>query len=649
MAAGNEAANFQINMAGNAADVAKTTSSAMSDLKKRIDEQRGSLKELQSAYKGLTGSTDEVKRAKADLKTQIDAAKGAIKAQSAELKSQKAAYKTSSEGAKKLKEDTKKLAEEIKKKKAIAEKIEANKVAREASDLEMLTGVYTGLVTVLAAVAVGFISAGIAAAKFVLRGADAARSVGLLREAAMGGNAAWGKNFGEQVDALARKVPTSKAEIDKLGMSLAKSRIGGQVWVDTLNAVTQASAALGDDAGAKIKEFVERGRLMGRMQINPQEMIGTGVDFKDVAEALSTSMKIGVKDAQQALFEGRVKLADGAAALRLAVEKKVGGVNLRQMLSLDNLLKKLGESFDELTKGIDLEPMLKGFKEIANIFSITTTSGQALKQIVEVFGKELAGSFTSTTPLAKKLVYGIILGAQEIVIAYLKVKNALKETFGDVEVAKNLEVMKVALVAGKIAAYGMGAAVLMTAGFIAAAAAPFIILGVAIGTIVYSGVQLVKTIFSIGAILRDTDWKALGGSIVDGLINGLSEKAGALSAAVKGLGARIKNAFTGELEIRSPSKAFFRYGENIDEGAAQGVEANGRAESAVQSMVSVPAGGGAGGSRAGGAPVTVNVTINASGANGKEVADAITSESVIEQLSRIILNAVQGGGVPVPS
>jgi hypothetical protein len=39
----------------------------------------------------------------------------------------------------------------------------------------------------------------------------------------MNGNAQWGKNFGEQVDALALKVPTSKEKIDKLGMSLAKS------------------------------------------------------------------------------------------------------------------------------------------------------------------------------------------------------------------------------------------------------------------------------------------------------------------------------------------------------------------------------------------------------------------------------------------
>jgi hypothetical protein len=45
-------------------------------------------------------------------------------------------------------------------------------------------------------------------------------------------------------------------------------------------------------------------------------------------------MHVGVEQAKQALFEGRVKLADGAAALRAAVEKKFGGVNLRQMLSL---------------------------------------------------------------------------------------------------------------------------------------------------------------------------------------------------------------------------------------------------------------------------------------------------------------------------
>ncbi len=653
MAAGSETATFTVNLAGNAADVAKTTSTAMEDLRKRIDAQRGALNNLQSAYKTLKGSTDEIKAAKAALKGRMDALKDTVNANNTALKSQQTAYKASSAAAKQQKTVTAELQAAMKKTTAeYAKVLEARKKAKEdafaekmkkdAESLQAMNGVVLGVVGVLASLALGFIAAGIAAAKFVLHGADAARSIGLLREAAMNGNAQWGKNFGEQVDALARKVPTSKAEIDALGISLAKSRIGGQIWVDTLNAVTQASAALGNDAGNALKGFIERGRQFNRFQLNPLEMVGTGIDFKDVAEALSSSMHVGVKEAQQALFEGRVKLADGAAALRAAVEKKVGGVNLRQMLSLENLSKKLGESFDELTKGIDLEPMLKGFKEIANTFSITTTSGQALKQIVEVFGKELVGGFTSATPIAKKFIYGAIIGTQELIIGYLQVRNSLRKTFGDSEMLKNVDTLKLALTAGKYAAYGVAAAMTIVAGAVALAVAPFVAIYAAVTAFQSAGE-------SVGKWFRETDWSGLGTNIVDGLVKGLKLGATALKTAVMGLANGTKQTFKDVLGIQSPSKVFAGYGKNIAEGTERGIdEGKPELDRKVSAMVDVPRSGG-GSSRAGAAPVVVNVTINASGGDAKAVAAAVSTESILEQITKAVVDALHGSGNPVPA
>jgi hypothetical protein len=651
MAQGNESAEFKVNLAGNAADVAKTTATAMEGMRKRIAEGRSALEGLNDQMKALKsakGSADAIK----DLKSKIDAQKASSKGATSELKKQSEALREASKAAKaqgaesaKLKGILDKTAKQYKeltdKRKAAADEAFATKMKASEESMTSLNGAVLGVVGVLAALAIGFISAGIAAAKFVLRGADAARSVGLLREAAMNGNAQWGRNFGEQVDALARKVPTSKAEIDALGISLAKSRIGGQVWVDTLNLVTQASAALGNDAGNALKGFIERGRQFNRFQLNPLEMVGTGIDFKDVAEALSKSMKIGVKDATQALFEGRVKLADGAAALRAAVEKKVGGVNLRQMLSFDNLLKKMGESFDELTKGIDLEPMLKGFKEIANIFSITTTSGQALKQIVEVFGAGLTASFAGATPLAKKFIYGAIIGAQELVIAYLQVRNSLKKTFGDSEVLKNVDTLKLALAAGKFAAYGIAAAMVVVAGAVALAVLPFALLYGAVMAFQSAGE-------AVGKWFRETDWSGLGTSIVDGLIAGLKLGANGLKNAVMGLAEGTKNTFKDVLGIHSPARAFVPLGKALPDGVGVGVDdGTDDLNKKVGGMVNVPSAGGGGGGR-GGAPVIVNLTINASGADAKAVAAAVSDESILEKITKVILEAVQGGGIPVP-
>ena len=76
--------------------------------------------------------------------------------------------------------------------------------------------------------------------------------------------------------------------------------------------------------------------------------------------------------------------------------------------------------------------------------------------------------------------------------------------------------------------------------------------------------------FFIGLVGR---FAAFGGMIIDGLVNGIRAKIGAAVAAVQGLGARIKSAFTGakSMDIHSPSRVFKRYGGFITEGLAIGV------------------------------------------------------------------------------
>lgn len=656
--AGNDTATLAINLEGNASDVAKSTASAMEQLRDRITAGQGSIKEMVANLRNLRGSTDEVKAAKDSLKAKLDAERAAISSATlAMLKHGGSAQKTAGE-TKKLAAATDSATAKSKAVgaalktaggplQALKDKFAALKdVVGEGGAggaMSLLTLGIAGAVAAVAALVVGVAAAGVSLAKFIVRGADAARSAALLREAAMGGNAQWGKNYGDQVGELAKKVPTAKAEIDKIGKSLAMSHIGGQTWVDTLNAVTQASAALGDEAGGKLKEFVTRGRQFGRFQINPQEMIGSGVSFKEVSEALASSMKIGVKQAQAALFEGRVKLADGAKALRDAVEKKFAGINIRQMLSLENITKKLGEAFDELTAGVDLEPMLKGLKEMASIFDLSTESGKALKQIVEVFGKDLVGAFSSGTPLAKKFVYGLIMGAQDLTIAYLQVRNSLRATFGNSDTLKNVDTLRIALHAGKVAVYAIAAGCALVAVAVAAALAPLALVGAALMFLPLVGEE-------IGKWFREKDWSALGTAIVDGIVKGLKDGKAMLIGAVKALANATTGVFTDRLQIKSPSKLFEQHGGHIAEGAAIGVE-NGalRAQSAVDAMISVPSGGGG---RGGGGGTRVDVggiTVHVAGGNAQEITSALSSASVLEQITKAIVDAVHGSGVPVPA
>lgn len=75
-----------------------------------------------------------------------------------------------------------------------------------------------------------------------------------------------------------------------------------------------------------------------------------------------------------------------------------------------------------------------------------------------------------------------------------------------------------------------------------------------------------------------------GVSMLQGLADGISKKANEILAKVKQLAADIASAFAGVLQIKSPSRIFIGFGENIMAGLANGIRASaGLAEQAIGS------------------------------------------------------------------
>ena len=62
-----------------------------------------------------------------------------------------------------------------------------------------------------------------------------------------------------------------------------------------------------------------------------------------------------------------------------------------------------------------------------------------------------------------------------------------------------------------------------------------------------------------------------GGMLIDGLANGIRAKIGNVLASVRSMAASVKSAFTGTMQIHSPSRVFRSYGGFITEGLAIGV------------------------------------------------------------------------------
>ncbi len=62
-----------------------------------------------------------------------------------------------------------------------------------------------------------------------------------------------------------------------------------------------------------------------------------------------------------------------------------------------------------------------------------------------------------------------------------------------------------------------------------------------------------------------------GGNLIGGLVNGIKAKLGAAKDAIVGFGQDVKGWFTSTLGIKSPSRVFMGFGDNIAQGAAIGI------------------------------------------------------------------------------
>lgn len=654
---------------------ASAAADSVESLRDQIEGSVSDIKAMSASLRQLRGSSDEVKAAKAQLTTKIDALKNSVSGATLSLVKQGSSYDAASQAAKKLAEQQKKLkSDELAKTKdranAMGSAISAagGPVAALKSKFDSLKSVLgetggsagMGLVAVGAAAAVAAVAVMVAAitagtyalGKFILLSGNTARSAGLLREA-WSGTAENAKNLGTQVDALANKVPTSKAALNDLSIKLMGLRLPGQATVDTFNAIGQASAALGDEAAGKLQDFITRGRQFGMMRLDKSEMLeGFGnLDFDDVAKALAKGMglsgKAGVESAAAALRSGRVKLDVGAKAMRDAIESKFGNINLRKMMSLEVLTEKLHEKFAALTSGVSLEPLLKPLSELGKLFDESTVAGSTLKLMVTTFGTTMVSALTAAIPLAKAFFEGMVIGALRVYIKYLDLKNAIKGIFGDSKLFKDADTLKIALQAGEIAIGAMGAALVMTAGFIAAAAAPVVVLGGVLYGVAKAMLSVTDSVKDLGKAFINLNWSAIGKSIPAGLVEGLKLGAGALADGVENLAEDTKKRFKAVLGIHSPSKVFAEYGENTAEGYAQGVEKGGARASSATSELGASAPSGTGGR--GGAPIIVNVNVYAGGGGGSGGDDvkALSDASFLAKLTKAVEDALVGAGIPV--
>lgn len=464
-------------------------------------------------------------------------------------------------------------------------------------------GLAAGAVVVLTAAALA--GAG-ALASYGLAAAGAARDARILADA-LTGSSALGGEFNAVVTQLASKVPLARERIADLARELNLMRLGRRDMQAGLTAIAITTSAIGDAAGNVVKGVVQSSAAMRRFTLGARNMwgeyeglAGSGLASKDVLSQLAKQLGVGQGEVEKRLRLGQISLKQGMLALEGATQARFGKTIAAQMLSVNTQFAKAKENAAQMLSGVDLEPALNGLKEFLSIFDEGTVAGAVLKTMLAEGLGGVSRALGVLLPLGKAFFLEFAIGAMEIYLALRPIGRQIQEWTGPFLTAEN------AATAGKVAVYALAAAfgvVAVSAALaLAAIALPFVVAGVAIWALVKA---------AQGA------WNALGESgreaarwIIEGLVGGLLAGVSPVLAAVANLGTSLAQKFRSVLQIGSPSKLFFKYGVNIDEGAEGGIDAGaGDVQRAVTDMAPMPPAGGGGGRAwtGGGATVTIYV------------------------------------------
>jgi|ADGO01.1.fsa_nt_gi hypothetical protein len=298
--------------------------------------------------------------------------------------------------------------------------------------------------------------------------------------------------------------------------------------------------------------------------------------------------------AVQAALTGR-SVRDVAEAYR----QRLGPIAQRIMLSLPNQANRLRMSLERIFSGLRIEKFLGALDQITRLFSQQTATGRALKAIIEAIFQPMFNATETLGPIMRRFFQGLVIGALLLTIGFLRVRNALRDAFGDSEILSNQQLMTAALVAGTAVVFAFATAATLASvvvGLLAVTVLTFVASMLLIPAVIIAAGLAIE--YALGAIVdwfQTTDFGALAQELINGLVGGLLRGAGAIRSAVTSLANTARNTFRSALGISSPSRVFAQFGVNIAEGVSRGIDRGAPAtEESVSNLVEAPQGGGVG-------------------------------------------------------
>ncbi len=418
-----------------------------------------------------------------------------------------------------------------------------------------------------------------------------------------------------KIDGLKQSIATGRSEFLQLGGTFGRVAKAAKPPADALGNLhgpaAKAANGLAEIRGAAQALPGPLGSVVGKLTalggataggLIAIGLVGVAAGIAAVTAAAITGaaalLRYGITQAdalrkEELQRQRAIAIATGDARLLASV---VG----RRALSIDKQVERLHKHLADLFSGLRIEGLLSKMGTLVSLFSQSTVTGRALKQLVEVLLQPMIGALEYIAPLARRFFQGMVLGAQRLTIAALRVAVWLKKAFAGSDLLSGIDLMSVALEGGSIVVYALAAAVVtsvvaigalvvglgvlaaLVAVLVVTLAAPFILAGLAIYGLVRAGMAVYEW-------FQGVDWSALGTSILDGIVGGLTAGADLLMESVRALATGAAGAFKDALGIASPSRVFADLGLQVSRGVAQGVDEGAPdADRAVTGMLSTP-------------------------------------------------------------
>lgn len=409
----------------------------------------------------------------------------------------------------------------------------------------------------------------LAAAAIKVAGAFAAMTAGLIQAgaelaieatlgklamvsmfAALGGGQKVGEETEEMLSSLSDQIGITKDTLAPFTRAFMAMGIEGTEALKKVTlAAISAQAIMGDPAAAhafenltkKIQIAAETGHGLKIPEKGLKSLAEMGLRVDDVAKRLN----VDAHTLSAQLKAGTVNAVAFGEALQDALIAKGAGPLDRMGKSLGNLKKIFGQSIEDLFEdmGPAIEPFLEKVGQLLNLFSQSEESGRTMKSA-------LGGAFTYIFEVATESIVPIgnfFLDLEYYSIrAYTLIKShwlSIKMVFADIQ--PGLDALRISFEA----------------------------IGHVLDTIGKADAAFDRLKVMLGGGLRDVG-KAGGGSLAEGLADGIADGGKKVSGAAAGLGQEAKGGVTDALQIHSPSRVGFQIGGQLGEGVALGMNAS---------------------------------------------------------------------------